>query len=256
MPVQMAERAVMVRMALHQRARSMEADHQQDRIGLDLLERSVSPVRMAAVAVVVAQAVVRTPCRSTAKTDSVELAVVVEQAVPAAMAGTVAQQEARHLESSSSALHLSLRTTRSLAVMVVVVVRAARVQPARSVARVAQVEKQPCSVPQLVAEVAVEEKVVLDPAVVVEREARASASSPPELERRATARPATTQSVAVRAAAVDRAVYRRGILADPVLQVCLVLVHSIDELIGVQRIVKAAGIVSLPLLLFYARPEC
>jgi len=113
------------------------------------------------------------------------------------------------------------------------VAQAAQVQPERSVVRVAQVEKQQNSAPELVAEVAVEEKVVQDQVVVVEREARASASSPPEPERRATARAMATRSAVVRAEAEDRVVHRRATRVDPALQVSSVIVHSIDELIRV-----------------------
>jgi len=62
---------------------------------------------MVAAVVAAEQAVVRTPSPLTPKIDSAELAVVVEQAVPAAAAGTGVQQEAPHLESSSSVLRLS-----------------------------------------------------------------------------------------------------------------------------------------------------
>ena len=112
-------------------------------------------------------------------------------------------------------------------------VQAAQVQRERSVVRVAQLEKQQSSAPELAAEAAVEEKVVQDLVVVVEREARASASSRPELEHRATARAMATRSAAVQEAAAGRAVLRRATSVDPALQGRSVIVHSIDELIRV-----------------------
>ena len=105
--VPMAVQAATVKKALQWPARSMEPVRWRDRIGLALPELPVRSARMVVEVVVVAQAVVRTPSQLTPKTDSAELAVVVEQAVPAAAAGTRVQQEAPHLESSSSALLLS-----------------------------------------------------------------------------------------------------------------------------------------------------